>query len=345
MPPLDYDALRRESVIEANRFLKRLLEHGELKTSEALLKFLLYATPPKIIYTAQLPGMDASYAASAARLSGSIPTFEEVDSVVAWTKDKDRLLNMARNKAIKAASSLKTAAIDASFLLTAGGVLLPEKPSDDCGIPRLIESIDDEQRYVANLRQAALNVKEVHDRVCAAGQMRESTAKSFESRHSALVKGLSSTQRDVDKADQRVERLQRALDDALVRFSGEAKSFVRDFPERWSTLIDQLVDDQIATANSLAACLAAARKQIVKNESADDDDDARKLSERILNAPEPKRVAPDVDWMGSDSFKSSSHASKPSPAPKKTNNSSVPDWVYRGRDRTHDRGPRRRSAD
>lgn len=324
VPPLDYAGLRNESVTQVNTFLKRLLAHPELRHSEYLLAFVLYPQAPKTIYSAQLAGADAAFGASAARMAGSIEPVDEVDAVIRWSKEKDLLLDLARRKAIKAQQSIAQAAMDATALLTAGGVLLPEAPSGDCGISPLLDSIDDEQRYVACLREAAYNVKEVHDRLHAARSTLVTAQKSFQHREGAFSKALSSTQHDVNRAKSRVDLLQNTLDRALMRFSGDAKAFVRDFPERWSTMIDTLVDAQIGTATSLANCLGAARREIVKAPVYEDDDD-RKLSERILNAPD--RVAPppapDLNWMAPE------HATTVVAADATAANasfSSMPDW-------------------
>mmetsp|Transcript_7321 Transcript_7321/g.22543 ORF Transcript_7321/g.22543 Transcript_7321/m.22543 type:complete len:488 (+) Transcript_7321:74-1537(+) len=332
VPPVQLETLSTNQETSgaraANRFLRRLADHAELGRSRTVLEFLLRGPLPKAMYSAELEGSEFAFAAATARLTGSVaPEDDEIAQVLAWAKEKEKLLDVASQKARKASASCAAAARDASSLLAAGGVLLeavfsdtetssakkseaeafdeeeddseevlknaPSLRSDPFGLDAALVAFADEKAKVNALRTAASHARSLADRLAAARQSLEAHEASFGKREKvmdplsaagSLTLATASDKKDVERAKAKKQRLTDVAETARRRFAAEARSFIQDFPHRFSAVVDALVTTQVASARLYAATLTAAHQATPSFEETGGDSD---LDRNLADVADP----------------------------------------------------------
>lgn len=262
VPPVSA-ALKGGDAEAAQIFVKRCLAHGELGGSAVLLRFLLQEQAKLEVLA--LPGADMALSVSAGKLTGSVISDDrDVDNTLGWVDQKEKLLAVAKAQALKAQAAIVAAVKETRALLAAGGIVLKDEAfgnDSSAGVARAIEQFEDIHGSIGSLRTAAVHVRTLRERRVAAAQLLAATKKSFEG--ARLEKSsFSKTAANVKTDEDRAAALGAAVDAAAARFVAEARAFVRDFPARWTAIVNELVDNQVVAAGRVTAALDAAKTDV-----------------------------------------------------------------------------------
>jgi len=278
--PITTDGLSENNgtlnLLRVNQFISAIIKHSQFGKSKRVLEFFLHPKISPAISKAQLAGSDVSTSAFTGRLTGSISdkATNEIPRVLLWVKEKEVLLDNIKNKTIKTKKSMTIAARDLALLLSTGGCLVDTEKAleiDMLGLDATLERFHQERALLGALRIAAEKTTTLFDRLAAAIQIRDAARSSYAKRQEiealggdksttdSLTLATASTKLDVETAEKRVQKLEPLADAARIRFGREARTFIQQFPQRFSNAIDILVDTQIAAANHAAQALTESK--------------------------------------------------------------------------------------
>ena len=139
---------------------------------------------------------------------------------------------------------------------------------DPYGVDGALAGFADEKAYVQSLKTAASHVKSVFERLAVAKASLKTHETSYAKRRNiddpnstsgSMTLATASTKKDVELAKKKAVILADVCAKALKRFADEARTFIRDFPQRYSDVVNDLMDTQIATAAFLSKALSRAR--------------------------------------------------------------------------------------
>ena len=306
----------------AKTFIERCLAHAELGPSRLLVEFLLQREVAKSVRNAAHIGSDVAVRATTTATFYGSDVQKDVADAIKWCRAKERILDDASNRAMRAERAIRKATKETAHLLATGGVLL--NPRDDdaaAGVVSASHAFGDLKHQVGSLRDAAQTLQTLRDRLAAAAAVLEASRDSFAN---SAKQYLAKTQRDVDADTARRNAIESVVDSASRRFAHDASAFVASFPDKWSTLVATLVADQARAARDGATLLEQAHANGAERAAPEADD--------MWPPPEPPPAPEsDSDAPAEGVTSPGPPAEAPAPAPRPqgiSNNDAAPAWAH-----------------